>query len=69
MPLLSIVNSSLMSYTAYFEGGMSINNLDNSSSTIAMTFPQLQTINNIKFSGAIETYKTKFSFRALYVNK
>ncbi|KAE9364027.1 hypothetical protein N431DRAFT_550667 [Stipitochalara longipes BDJ] len=59
MPLLSLLDDGeLSSYDAQFydvAGGLSINNLDNSGSTIAMIFPQLQATNVTSFSGAIES--------------
>jgi hypothetical protein len=55
IPLLSQVTGGVVPYSSSddTEGGLSVNNLDNSGSTVAMIFPQLQAINVTKFSGAI----------------
>jgi arginine/lysine/ornithine decarboxylase len=53
--LLSQVTGGVLPYSSSddTEGGLSVNNLDNSGSTVAMIFPQLQATNVTKFSGAI----------------
>jgi hypothetical protein len=61
---LSLATSGIV-ISSYDIDGLSINNLDKSGSTVAMALPKLQTINNTRFSGAIQRHITHFSFPRL----